>query len=253
MTDVAALQLSYWLVITHNRQPKHPLALPQDIVVADGEQPEDVFLDYCRCFFCVDHQSQQPLVVGDNVQRATERVMADWTTTFQQRLTAVDQQRLTQQLNLLHSYSLIFPTGGLLLERDSVLTQLTQQQPQAVVLLRGLYRDWQASANPAFQNEAYLMANYATLLMTYFNLAVLNSELKVRLLLDSSSYYREWFAKELTALLQQRYRVQYVDELDECDVVITNLDIPERQQPVLSINIPLSQQDWANLRGLLEH
>lgn len=97
------------------------------------------------------------------------------------------------------------------------------------------------------------MANYATLLMTYFNLAVLNSELKVRLLLDSSSYYREWFEKELTALLQQRYRVKYVDELDECDVVVTNLDIPERQQPVLSINIPLSQQDWANLRGLLEH
>lgn len=252
LTDVAALQLSYWLVITHNRRPKHPLQLPQEVMIADGQQPEDVFLNYCRRFFCVDHRSQTPLVVSDTVRYATKRVMGDLVTTYQQQLRDVDQKRLTQQLDLLHSYSLIFPTGGLLLERDSVLTQLTEQRPQVVQQLRVRYHQWQASANAAFQNEDYLMANYATLLMTYFDLSVLNSDLKIRLLLDSSSFYRDWFVKELTALLQQRYRVCYVEALDECDVIVTNLDIPDHQQPVLSINIPLSQQDWQNLRGLLE-
>lgn len=253
LTDVAALQLSYWLVITHNRQPKHMLQLPKEVPVADGQLPEDVFLDYCRCFFCVDHQSQTPLVVGETVQRATDRVMGDLTTAYRQRLTDEDRNRFIKQLNLLHSYSLIFPMGGLLLERDSVLVQLKQQRPQVVQRLSDLYQQWRLLANPAFQNEDYLMANYATLLMTYFDLSVLNPELKIRLLLDSSSFYRDWFAKELKTLLQQRYQVRYVTHVDDCDVVVTNLDITERQQPVLSINIPLSQQDWQNLRGLLEH
>lgn len=259
--EAAQLQLAYWWVISTQRQRLgHLIELPQAVLeaqiytqpVAQWMTPlmpagqEAVFLSYCWAFFCIRQQPVQ-LSVGHLVGQATQQMLAALEARFDQQLNEHDTQEICYQLDLMHSYTLIFPKGGLILERDSLQQTLTQQRPWVVATLADLLKKCAKTDNDAFQNQSYLLANLIPLVLRYFDTSVLNPQLRVFLALDAAPAYRSWLQAQLVAHLSDQYRVQFVPKRSECDLVVTNMDIAVTQ-PRISINTPPNHRDWATLQ-----
>lgn len=257
----AQLQLAYWWVIMTQRQRQgHQIELPQPVLEAQVQDQsiaqwmaplaatgqEAVFLSYCWAFFCI-HQQPVVLKVGQQVQAASRQTLQKLESLFGKGLNLAAAETMMTQLDLNHSYSLIFQTGGLILERDTLLQTLKQQRPWLVAELITLLNELQTTGNPAFQNQSYLLVTLVPLVLRYFDTSVLNPTLNIFLALDATSAYRVWLEKEIEAQLSAQYAVRFVARRADSDLVVSNLDMAV-SQPLISINTPPNRRDWATLK-----
>lgn len=260
LDELTRLQLSYWVVICQRRQQlgklviipttteqarlrQTPLSQLPSIFETDSAN-ETSFFYYCALFFSQAFDADDLAVTGD-VAAASE--LATRALQQQFRTTTTDEQ-LVAQLNLLHSYTMIFPVGGLLLDRDSIAGQLKQTRPWLIDAVNELLQTLKRTNNPVFNNQVYLRAQYLPVVLTFFDTTVLNPELRVRLMIDATPIYRQWVAKQLNRLLQERYKVKLVAPSQPCDLIITNATRQSESVPVIVINTPMTAQDQQHLQ-----
>ena len=187
------------------------------------------------------------LKVGQQVQAASRQTLQKLESRFGKGLNLAAAETMMTQLDLNHSYSLIFQTVGLILERDTLLQTLKQQRPWLVAELITLLNELQTTGNPAFQNQSYLLVTLVPLVLRYFDTSVLNPTLNIFLALDATSAYRVWLEKEIEAQLAAQYAVRFVARRADSDLVVSNLDMAV-SQPLISINTPPNRRDWATLK-----
>ncbi|APS41064.1 hypothetical protein FOL01_0205 [Weissella jogaejeotgali] len=261
LEETTQLQIAYWWVINTQRQRQgHQIELSKEILeIRLNDQPiyhwmlplvtgiqEATFLGYCGLFFCTTMHVGE-VQVSNSIQMASQQLLCVLQKRLQQELNNDDTKNMLNQLNIIHSYSMVFPVGGLILERDTLLQAMKLERPRVVEELTETLEKLQKTGNLAFQNQEYLLTNLVPLVLGYFDMSLMNPVLHVFLALDSSPAYRFWFQQELQKNLIDQYRVIFVKKIIECDLVVSNLDISVKQ-PMVSINVPLNKRDWENLK-----
>ncbi|GAX07125.1 hypothetical protein IWT25_02473 [Secundilactobacillus pentosiphilus] len=262
LDDITRQQLSYWLVICQQRQRVGALIkLPQVVTQATiRQQPitelpgifdaqmadENEFFDYCLLFF-THYLTPDALKPTGVVARGSDLALNELQARFGQLHDETQKARLLSSLNVLHTYTLIFTVGGLLLDRAGIADKLVTKRPWVIEAVSQVLMKLRATGNPVFDNLTYLSAQYVTVVLTYFDTTPLNPTLKIQLMIDATPSYREWLLKQLRDYLKDKYHVVLVSDDEPCDLLITNFAI-ETAKPVIVINTPITKQDWGHLQ-----
>ncbi|GAX08932.1 hypothetical protein IWT5_02101 [Secundilactobacillus silagincola] len=265
LDNITQQQLSYWVVICQQRQQVNAFVKIPTVVtratfnhkkiadlpgIFDNQYPdENTFFDYCLLFFT---HCLKPEVLGTTgvVNKGSVLALDELQKQFGFLNNETEKLKLTSSLNILHTYTMIFTVGGLLLDRASIADELVTKRPWVIKAVTHLLLNLKATGNPVFNNLIYLSAQYVTVVLTYFDTTVLNPSLRVRLVIDATPSYREWLFKQVHDHLKEEYNVVLAGDDEPYDLIVTNFAIKTTKiaKPIIVINTPITKQDWVHLQ-----